>query len=129
MTQPRAIDPPTDWEVVDAFLDAAREGRYQRLLQLLAPDATVTADAAALALGTPERIDGREAVAGFFNGSAKAALAVFVADRPGAAWFDRGQARVAFDFTVTDGVVRGIVFRAEPDVIGELTRRRDGDPR
>ncbi len=35
--QPRSDDPLSDWEVVDAFLTAAREGDFTRLLQLLAP--------------------------------------------------------------------------------------------
>lgn len=61
-----------------------------------------------------------------FNGAAKAALPVFLDDRPGAAWFHRGQARVAFDFTVEDGVVARIDFRADPSVLAGLTRRREG---
>lgn len=121
---PAAEDALADWEVVDAFLAAARGGEFERLLQLLAPDVVVSGDAAAVALGTPQRIDGRDEVAGFFNGAAASALAVFVGARPGAAWFDRGTARVAFDFTVEDGVVRRIEFRAEPDVIAGLRRRR-----
>ena len=70
-----------------AFMAAAKNGEFDRLLQLLAPDATVSADAAAIAVGTPERIEGRGDVAAFFNGSAQAALSVFVGERPGSAWF------------------------------------------
>ena len=50
-------------------------------------------------------------MAAFFNGAAASALPVYVDDRPGAAWFDRGTARVAFDFTVVDGRVTQIEFR------------------
>lgn len=114
---------PADWEVVDAFLAAARGGDFARLVHLLAPDVLVTADAEAIAAGTPQRLDGRDDVATMFDGAAKAALPVFVGDRPGAAWFHQGQPRVAFDFTVENGVVRGIVFRAEPAVLASLTRR------
>lgn len=124
---PAAEDTVADWEVVDAFLAAARGGEFERLLQLLAPDVVVSGDAAAVALGTPQRIDGRDEVAGFFNGAAASALAVFVGERPGAAWFDRGTARVAFDFTVEGGVVRRIEFRADPDVIANLRRRRGAE--
>ncbi len=115
----------TDREVVDAFMAAAREGDFASLLGLLAPDAGITADAAAVRTGTPERIDGREQVAAFFDGSAHAALAVLVDERPGAAWYHRGAPRVLFDFTVEDGQVRGITFRADPQVLARVERRSD----
>ncbi len=114
---------PADWEVVDAFLTAARGGNFARLLHLLAPGVLVTADAEAVVAGTPHRLEGREDVAAMFDGAAKAALPVFLGARPGAAWFHRGQARVFFDFTIADGVVQGITFRAQPDVLASLTRR------
>lgn len=124
-----ATDEQADWLVVDAFLTAARNGEFTRLLELLAPDVVVTGDPVAVRVGTPARIEGRDAVAGFFDGAAAAALPVFVRDRPGAAWFDRGEARVAFDFRVTGGLVRRIDFRADPDVLAAVRRRRGGDPR
>ncbi len=129
VSAPAAEDRLADWEVVDAFLAAARGGEFDRLLELLAPDAVITGDAAAAALGTPTRIEGRTQVATFFNGAAKAALPVFVEDRPGAAWFDRGLPRVAFDFTIVDGQVTAIAFRAEPDLIADIRRRRDDQAR
>lgn len=129
LSGPREQARPTDWQVVDAFLSASREGEFSQLLALLAPDVVVVGDAVAVSVGTPERIEGRDAVAGFFNGAAASALSVFVHDRPGAAWFDRGTARVAFDFRVSGGVVTRIDFRAEPDTLGTIRRRRDGDPR
>jgi RNA polymerase sigma factor (sigma-70 family) len=126
--QPAAEDQLADWEVVDAFMDAAREGNFDRLLQLLAPDAVVTADEAALLVGTPGRIEGRHEVASFFNGAARAAFPVFVGERPAAAWFHRGEAKVVFDFAVVDGVVSHITFRAEQAVLGQVVRR-SGDAR
>jgi len=126
--QPAPEDQLADWEVVDAFMAAAREGNFSRLMQLLAPEAAVTADVAAILAGTPQRIDGRDQVATFFNGSAQSALPVFVGDRPAAAWFHRGKAKVLFDFTVVDGVVRHITFRAEPELLAQLARR-DGKVR
>jgi RNA polymerase sigma-70 factor (ECF subfamily) len=126
VTQPHAEDRLADWEVVDAFMAAAKNGDFDRLLQLLAPDAAVTADDAAVRVGTPRQIDGRDEVATFFNGSAQAALPVFVGDRPGSAWFHLGAARVVFDFTVEDGLVRAITFRAAQDVLAQVVRR-DGD--
>jgi RNA polymerase sigma-70 factor (ECF subfamily) len=129
VAQPHPEDHLADWEAVDAFMAAARNGDFDRLLQLLAPDAAVTADEAAVMAGTPRRIEGREEVAAFFNGSARGALPVFVGDRPCSAWFHLGAARVVFDFTVDDGVVRAITFRAAPDVLSRVVRRDGGRPR
>ena len=126
VTQPHPEDRLADWEVVDAFMAAAKNGDFDRLLQLLAPDAAVTADDAAILAGTPQQIIGRDEVATFFNGSAQAALPVFIGDRPGTAWFHLGSAKVVFDFTVDDGLVRAITFRAAPDVLSRIARR-DGD--
>ncbi|GAA1428370.1 sigma-70 family RNA polymerase sigma factor [Microlunatus lacustris] len=121
--QPEAEDRLAAWEVVDAFLAAARQGDFDRLLELLAPDAGVTADLAAVAAGTPARIDGGREIASFFNGSAHAALAVFAGDRPAAAWYHRGQPAVLFDFTVVDGVVAHITFRAGAASLAGVHRR------
>ena len=128
VAQPAPEDALADWEVVDAFMAAARGGDLDRLLRLLAPDAVVTADPAAVLAGTPERIEGGREAATFFNGSAHAALPVYVGDRPAAAWFHRGEARVLFDFAVEDGLVRGITFRADPEVLAQVVRR-DGERR
>lgn len=129
VTQPHPEDRLADWEVVDAFMAAAKNGEFDRLLRLLAPDAAVTADDAAILVGTPRQIEGRDDVAVFFNGSARATLPVFVGDRPGSAWFHLGAARVVFDFTVSDGLVRAITFRAAPDVLARVVRRDGGRPR
>ena len=132
VVQPAPEDALADWEVVDAFLAAARGGDFTRLLDLLAPDVLVVGDVPAVALGTPERIAGRQEVAQFFNGAAKTALPVFVEERPGAAWFQRGTAKVVFDFTVVDGRVTRIEFRADPALLTGLRGRKgeratDGD--
>jgi RNA polymerase sigma-70 factor (ECF subfamily) len=129
VAQPQPEDRLADWEVVDAFMAAARNGDFDRLLQLLAPDAAVSADDAAVLVGTPGQIQGRYEVATFFNGSAKSALPVFVGERPGSAWFHLGEAKVVFDFTVDDGLVRAITFRAAPDVLGRVVRRDGAQPR
>lgn len=127
VVQPAPEDALADWEVVDAFLAAARGGDLDRLLLLLSPDVVVSADAAAVTMGTPQRITGREHVAQFFNGAAKAALAAVVQHRPGAAWIHRGEVQVAFDFTVSHGHVTGITFRAEPAVLAAVQLRRGGE--
>ncbi len=128
VAQPAAEDALADWEVVDAFMAAARGGDLERLLQLLAPDAVIGADEAAVLAGTPASIEGRDEIATFFNGSAHSALAVFVGDRPDYAWYLKGEAKVVFDFTVDDGRVRAITFRAAPDVLARVVRRSGADP-
>ena len=126
VAQPASEDALADWQVVDAFMAAAREGDFERLLAMLAPDATVRADDAAILVGTPARIDGRDDVARFFNGAAHAALAVYAGDRAASAWYDRGEAKVLFDFTLVEGRVGAITFRADPEVLETVVRRRAG---
>lgn len=116
-----------DWAVVDAFMAAARGGDLSRLLDLLAPEVVVLGDADAVALGTPARLDGRSEVGTFFNGAAHAALPVFIDDRPAVAWFHRGQAKVAFAFTISDGIVCRIHFQAAPEVLARVGPRRGGE--
>lgn len=129
VAQPRSEDALADWEIVDAFMAAAREGDFSRLVQLLAPDAVIAGDEAAVLMGTPARIEGRQEIATFFNGAAHSALPVYVGERAGSAWYDRGTARVAFDFTILDGVVRRIDFRAAADVLAQVVRRKDDQRR
>ena len=121
--QPVSQDRLSDWEVVDAFMAAAKDGDFDRLLQLLAPDAFIDADETALLAGTPARIEGRQEVAAFFNGRARATLSVFTDDRPAVAWFHRGDPMVVFDFTLKDGLVDHVTFRADPEVLAQVERR------
>lgn len=127
--QPAPDDALADWEIVDAFMNAARDGDFERLLELLAPDAEVRADDEAIAAGTPVAIDGRRSIAEFFNGSASAALPVLVDERPAAAWFHRGAAAVVFDFELVDGDVARITFRADPALLSRVVRRDRDTPR
>ena len=129
VTQPASEDALADWEVVDAFLAAARGGDFTRLVGLLAPDAVIVGDEAAVLAGTPRRIDGRDEVATFFDGAAQSAFSALVDGRPGAAWYLRGEAQVAFDFTVVDGQVTQIAFRAAPELLAGVVRREGAEPR
>lgn len=126
VTQPAPEDALADWEVVDAFLAAARGGDFARLIELLAPEVVVTADAAAIQRGTPERMEGVDQVADFFNGAAATAFPAFVESRPGAAWIHRGELRVAFDFTVVHGRVQHLRFRADEAVLAGIRLRSGG---
>lgn len=97
--------------VVDAFLDAARGGDLPRLLSLLAPDVALHADQAGAAMGADVRV-GRDAVADRFNG-ARGAMAVAVDGWANAAWVHHREVKVAFLFTVVDGLITDIDMVAD----------------
>jgi RNA polymerase sigma-70 factor (ECF subfamily) len=98
----RAADPTRQRELVEAFLAASRKGEFEALVRLLAPDAVMTADHAAVGMGAPERLEGAAAVAGMFNGRAQGAEPAFIDGSIGFVWMVGGRAKVAWD-VVTDG--------------------------
>jgi RNA polymerase sigma-70 factor (ECF subfamily) len=57
------VDLDRQWEVVDAFMAAAREGDFNALVAVLDPDVVLRADAGALP-GLSQEVHGAEAVAG-----------------------------------------------------------------
>jgi len=107
-------------EVVEAFLAAARDGRFEALLALLDPDVVVRADRAAVQAGASEEVRGADAVAGTFSGRARAARPALVGGAVGLVWTQQGQARMVFDFTIADGKVVEIELIADPERIREL---------
>jgi RNA polymerase sigma-70 factor (ECF subfamily) len=107
-------------EVVEAFLAAARDGRFEALLALLDPDVVVRADRAAVEVGASEEVRGAEAVAGTFSGRARAARAALVGGAVGLVWAQQGEARMVFDFTIEDGKVVEIDLIADPERIRDL---------
>jgi RNA polymerase sigma-70 factor (ECF subfamily) len=107
-------------EVVEAFLVAARDGRFEALLALLDPEVVVRADRAAVRAGASEEVRGAEAVAGTFSGRARAARAALVGGAVGLVWMQQGEARMVFDFTLADGRVVAIDLIADPERIRDL---------
>jgi RNA polymerase sigma-70 factor, ECF subfamily len=107
-------------EVVDAFLAAARDGRFEALLALLDPEVVVRADRVAVEAGASEEVHGAEAVAGTFSGRARAARAALVGGAVGLVWMQQGRARMVFDFTVADGKIVEIELIADPERIRDL---------
>src|SRR4029450_8368319 len=57
------VDQARQREMVKAFLDASRYGKLDRLLALLHPEAVMSADAAAVAMGSPALLTGADEVA------------------------------------------------------------------
>lgn len=105
--------------VVEAFLDASRNGNFDALLALLDPGAVVRVDAAAAGFGA-ERADGAQAVAVTFSGRAQAAELALIDGAAGAVWAPGGQPRVVFGFTLAGGRIARIDILADPAVLGGL---------
>jgi RNA polymerase sigma-70 factor (ECF subfamily) len=97
-----AADPVRQRQLVEAFLAASRDGEFQALVNLLAPDAVMTADLGAIGMGAPEHLVGAAAVAEVFNGRARAAEPAFIDGAIGFVWMVRGKTKVAWD-VITDG--------------------------
>jgi hypothetical protein len=106
--------------VGEAFPAASRAGDLDRLLRLLAPDAVARADRAAVETGAEAEVVGAAAVAGTFAGRARAARPAVVDGVAGLVWSVGGRPRVAFGFTVVDGVVVEIELMAEPATLQRL---------
>jgi RNA polymerase sigma-70 factor (ECF subfamily) len=117
----------THHEVVDAFLDAARGGDLGRLLSLLAPDAIMQADAAGVAMGTEPVYAGADAVAARFNG-VRGAAPVTIDGWAAAAWVLHREVKVAFLFTVSEGLITGVDLVADPEMLGRMEVAIGGNP-
>jgi RNA polymerase sigma-70 factor (ECF subfamily) len=109
-------DPGAQRRIVSAFLAAARDGDFQELLAVLAPDVVVRADAAAVALGAAAEVRGAAPVVATFGGRARGAKLALVDQVAGAAWAPGGRPRVVFSFTIADGKIAAI------DLIGDRAR-------
>ncbi|MGD0853457.1 MAG: sigma-70 family RNA polymerase sigma factor [Acidimicrobiales bacterium] len=124
-------DPKRQREVVEAFLVASRSGDFQALLSLLSPDVELVADAAAVALGAPERKDGPFDVATRFSGGAQSARTALLDGLAGLVWAQGGTPKVVFEFTVSAGRVTRIDMIGDEEVLDEMTIeyvRRDKRP-
>ncbi len=111
------VDRARQRAVVEAFLDASRHGRFDRLLELLHPEAVMSADAAAVTMGSPALLSGADEVARMFSGRAQAARLAALDGYAAATWSLRGQVQVVFAFTVENGLIRQIELLA-----GDLER-------
>ncbi len=117
-------------EVVAAFLDAARNARFDRLLEVLDPDVVLRADPTAVAAvktlagrGAPRIADelrGAEAVANAVSGSARAAKVALLDGFAGATWAPDGTPRAVFEFTIVAGRIVGIELFADPALVGSF---------
>ncbi|MFC9585704.1 hypothetical protein ACFVJ8_23155 [Streptomyces yangpuensis] len=106
-------------EVVGAFLAAAREGRFGRLLELLHPEVEFTVHTPGgrfVTIGATE-VAGRARVAG---GAARGRAAT-VDGRPGVlAWNEDGTPMSLLACTVADGRITGITAVVDPAELARL---------
>jgi RNA polymerase sigma factor (sigma-70 family) len=114
-------------EVVEAFLAAAHGGDLGRLLSLLAPDVVMQADPAGIAMGTEPVYAGADAVAARFDG-VRGASPVSIDGWLAGAWVHRRELKVAFLFTVVDGLITGIDLVADPETLGGMAVELRGNP-
>jgi RNA polymerase sigma-70 factor (ECF subfamily) len=116
-------DPDLDaqWEVVDAFLAAARDGDFEALVTVLHPDVVLRADGGMT--GLSRRVQGAAAVAGQALTWSRADLTIRRALINGAAGLvsmRRGKPFSVGAFIVRDAKVVEIDFLADPDRLARL---------
>ena len=119
-----ADDPARRDEVVDAFLAAARDGDFDRLLAVLDPDVVLRADdavveqaAARQAAGAPRLahlVRGAPEVAQAFAGRARTARRARIDGAPGAVWAPEGRPRAVFEFTIVEGRIVAVDLTVDP---------------
>ncbi len=107
-------------EVVEAFLAASREGRFDALLALLDPDVVLRADDATVRVGATREVRGAAAVAGQFSGRARVAQLALVNGAVGAVWAPGGRPRVVFNFTITRDKIVAIDLFSDPERLRQL---------
>lgn len=117
-------------EVVGAFLAASRRGDFSALLALLAPEAVLRADAAAVAAslaragaGAPvlaSELRGRAAIAETFKGRARAARPARIDGEAGLVFAPGGKPMVVFDFVIENGLIAEIGLIADAESIAAL---------
>jgi RNA polymerase sigma factor (sigma-70 family) len=112
------------WAVAEAFLAAAREGDFERLLTVLDPDVVVRSDGGAARPSLASLVRGREAVArqAFgFRQFAETSTRVLVNGVPGGvAWSPDGTPFAVVALTVRSGRIVEIDVLADPDRLKEL---------
>jgi RNA polymerase sigma-70 factor (ECF subfamily) len=122
--------PDTDlsrqWDVVAAFFAAARDGDFERLLEVLDPDIVLRIDEGP-ASAAPWLVRGARAVARGASVGARAGgqpRLALVNGSAGAVVFRDGQVAAAMSFTVVLGRIVEIEMLSDPDRLRALLRRR-----
>ena len=125
-----AADRRRQQEVVEAFLAASRQGRFESLLALLDPEAVLRADRAAVRMAAANRdrgapqlapeVRGASAVARILAGQAQGAQLALIDGAPGAVWAPGGRPRAVFAFHVVGDTITEIEIVTDPAVVTSL---------
>jgi RNA polymerase sigma factor (sigma-70 family) len=118
------VDLAGQWAVVDAFLAAARDGDFERLLAVLDPDVVVRSDGGTARPSLVSVVRGAQAVAQqamSFRQFAETASRVLVNGIPGGvAWSPDGSPFAVLALTVRGERIVAIEVFADPDRLGQL---------
>jgi len=120
--------PDTDlngqWAVVDAFLAAAREGNFERLLAVLDPDVVLRSDGGEARPALVTGVRGRETVAAqaysFRQFAATATRALVNGVPGGVAWTPDGRPFAIISLTVARGRIVSIDILADPERLSRI---------
>jgi RNA polymerase sigma-70 factor (ECF subfamily) len=118
---------PAERAVVDAFLAAAREGRFEALMEVLDPQVVMHGDEVAVKLGGPRRMIGSHTVAKIFNGRAQAARFILIDGAAGILVAPNGHLLLVMMVSFRDGKIAGIEAIADPDRLARLNFTRVED--
>ena len=117
------VDLDRQWEVLDAFLAAARDGSFEALVGVLDPDVVLRADAGAMAPAISREVRGAEAVARQALLFSRVDLTIRRALINGAAGFISMRDGTPFSvgaFTVRGGSIVEIDILADPERLRRL---------
>ena len=102
-------------KIVEAFLNASRDGDFEGLLAVLDPDVVFRADEAVMRLGSQAEIRGAAAVATAFKGRARAAKPALADGMPAIAVILGGQLRILLRLTFRDDRIAGVEAIADAE--------------
>jgi RNA polymerase sigma-70 factor (ECF subfamily) len=115
------VDLSAQWEVVEAFLAAAREGNFEALVAVLDPNVVLRADGGST--GTSREVRGAEAVAGqalTWRRADAVAKRALVNGAAGIVTIRRGQPFSVAGVTVRGGKIVEIDILADPERLRRL---------
>jgi RNA polymerase sigma-70 factor (ECF subfamily) len=118
------VDLDGQWAVADAFLAAARDGDFERLLAVLDPEVVVRSDGGVARPDLVSLVRGAQAAAEqamSFRQFAETATRILVNGIPGGvAWAPDGSPFAVLALTVRGGRIVAIDVLADPDRLGQL---------
>ena len=106
-------------KLVEAFLAAARDGDFERLLGVLDPEIVLTADPVAAQIGVVPELHGATAVAEFSR-YARGATPALLDGAAAVVWIVGGRPRVVYRFATSGDHITAIELIGDPERVAEL---------